>query len=55
MCGIKWPHIIGVGLLGGIGFTMSLFISGLSFTSTQALEFSKFGIITGSVISGFAG
>jgi hypothetical protein len=33
--GIKWSHIVGVGLLGGIGFTMSLFISGLSFTSAQ--------------------
>ena len=55
MRGIKWSHIIGVGLLGGIGFTMSLFISGLSFTSTQVLDFSKLGIIIGSVISGFAG
>ena len=59
MRGIKWPHIIGVGQLGGIGFTMSLFISGLSLTSTQALDFSKLGssmIITtgvGPFIFGF--
>jgi hypothetical protein len=37
--GIKWSHIAGVGLLGGIGFTMSLFISGLSFTSAQVSDF----------------
>lgn len=55
MRGIKWSHIAGVGLLGGIGFTMSLFISGLSFTSAQVLDFSKLGIIAGSVVSGIAG
>jgi NhaA family Na+:H+ antiporter len=55
MRGIKWSHIAGVGLLGGIGFTMSLFISGLSFTSAQVLHFSKLGIIAGSVVSGIAG
>jgi NhaA family Na+:H+ antiporter len=53
--GIKWSHIFGVSLLGGIGFTMSLFISGLSFSSAQLLEFSKLGIIAGSVISGVLG
>lgn len=53
--GIKWSHIAGVGLLGGIGFTMSLFISGLSFTSAQVLDFSKLGIIAGSLVSGIAG
>jgi NhaA family Na+:H+ antiporter len=55
MSGIKWSHIFGVSLLGGIGFTMSLFISGLSFSSAQLLEFSKLGIIAGSVISGVLG
>jgi NhaA family Na+:H+ antiporter len=55
MHGITWYHIAGVSLLGGIGFTMSLFISGLSFTSVQALDFSKLGIISGSVVSGVAG
>jgi GNAT superfamily N-acetyltransferase len=53
--GIKWSHIVGVSLLGGIGFTMSLFISGLSFTSVQLSDFSKLGIIAGSVVSGIAG
>jgi NhaA family Na+:H+ antiporter len=53
--GARWPHIFGTGLLGGIGFTMSLFISGLSFTSAQFLDFSKLGIILASVICGILG
>ena len=52
---VKWLQIIGIGLLGGIGFTMSLFISGLSFSSVQFLDFSKLGIILGSVVSGILG
>jgi NhaA family Na+:H+ antiporter len=53
--GVRWSHIFGTALLGGIGFTMSLFISGLSFASAQFLEFSKLGIILASVISAILG
>lgn len=53
--GVNWGHILGASMLGGIGFTMSLFISSLSFSSTQFLELSKFGIIFGSVVSGILG
>ncbi|MFH0844735.1 MAG: Na+/H+ antiporter NhaA [Pseudomonadota bacterium] len=53
--GVNWAHIAGVGLLGGIGFTMSLFISGLSFSTAQFTDFSKLGIIAGSIISGVLG
>ncbi|MFZ2632047.1 MAG: Na+/H+ antiporter NhaA [Desulfosalsimonadaceae bacterium] len=53
--GIRWPHIFGVSLLGGIGFTMSLFVSGLSFTNAEFLHYSKFAILFGSVISATAG
>ena len=53
--GVRWSHIFGTALLGGIGFTMSLFISGLSFTTAQFLDFSKLGIILASVISGILG
>jgi len=49
--GLNLQHIIGVGFLGGIGFTMSLFISGLSFVNEQFLNYSKLGIIIGSAIS----
>jgi NhaA family Na+:H+ antiporter len=53
--GIAWPHIFGVSMLGGIGFTMSLFVSGLSFTAPDLINYSKFGILVGSVISVIAG
>ena len=52
---VSWSHIVGVSMLGGIGFTMSLFISGLSFPSGDFIEFSKFGIIIGSLLSGLLG
>jgi NhaA family Na+:H+ antiporter len=53
--GVRWPHIIGAGMLGGIGFTMSLFISGLSFTDPQFLNYSKLGVLLGSILSALAG
>lgn len=53
--GMRWSHIIGVGILGGIGFTMSLFISGLSFDIAEFAELSKLGIIMGSAVSAILG
>jgi len=53
--GVSWSHIIGVSMLGGIGFTMSLFISGLSFPSGDFTDFSKMGIVLGSLLSGALG
>jgi NhaA family Na+:H+ antiporter len=53
--GIRWAHIFGVSLLGGIGFTMSLFISGLSFTDPTLLNYSKLSILCISVVSAVAG
>lgn len=51
----SWSHIIGVGFLAGIGFTMSIFISLLSFTTPEFTAAAKFSILTGSVISGITG
>ncbi len=53
--GVHWWHIIGAGTLGGIGFTMSLFISALSFSDAELAELSKLGIILGSLISAILG
>lgn len=52
---VTWSHIIGASILGGIGFTMSLFISGLSFTSYEFIGYSKLGILVGSVVSAVFG
>ena len=53
--GVGWPHIIGAGILGGIGFTMSLFITSLSFSDPSVLDFAKVGILLGSFLSGIVG
>jgi NhaA family Na+:H+ antiporter len=54
--GVSWRHIFGVGCLGGIGFTMALFIANLAFKDTQAeLDHAKLGILLASVLSAVAG
>ena len=55
IAGVTWPMIVGVGFLGGIGFTMSLFIAALSFTEPLFQEYAKMGIILGSLASGVIG
>lgn len=52
--GICWAHLYGLACLGGIGFTMSLFISGLAFQGDQQ-DIAKIGIMIASVISGLLG
>jgi len=53
--GATWRHIVGVAFLGGIGFTMSMFISGLAFTDDAFVEKAKYGILIASVIAGILG
>ncbi len=52
---VNWRQIIGVGFLGGIGFTMSLFIASLAFGGGAELETAKVGILVASVVAGLAG
>jgi NhaA family Na+:H+ antiporter len=52
--GIHWGHLYGLACLGGIGFTMSLFISGLAFQGEQQ-DIAKIGIMTASILSGGLG
>lgn len=51
----KWSHIVGVGMLGGIGFTMSIFVSLLSFDDALHIEEAKLAVLIGSLISGICG
>lgn len=54
--GVRWRHIFGVAWLGGIGFTMSLFISQLAFVDNPNLvEQAKLGILLGSVLAATLG
>lgn len=48
-------QIIGVGFLGGLGFTMALFIANLAYTDPNLLSASKIGILLGSLIAGVIG
>jgi Na+:H+ antiporter, NhaA family len=52
---VSWRHIYGAAVLGGIGFTMSLFIAGLAFASAEALATAKAGILVASLLAGTAG
>lgn len=53
--GATWRHILGVSLLAGIGFTMSIFISLLSFTDSLLVAQAKFSILVASLLSGVLG
>ena len=55
--GMNWKSVAGVSLLGGIGFTVSLFIANLSFAADypELLNQAKFGVLVGTVLSGLLG
>ena len=52
---LKWKNIAGAGLLGGIGFTMSIFITLLAFDDEAYIDGSKIAILIASLIAGVAG
>jgi NhaA family Na+:H+ antiporter len=54
--GMNWKHVFGAGLLGGIGFTMSIFITNLAFTGeAELVNASKIAILLASVTAGTIG
>lgn len=53
--GATWKHIFGVGLLGGIGFTMSIFVAMLSFENPTHIEEAKLAVLLASLCAGFLG
>ena len=52
---LKWGHILGAGMLGGIGFTMSIFITLLAFQDPEIILYSKISILIASLLSGILG
>jgi len=52
---LKWVHILGVGLLGGIGFTMALFVASLAFHDEAMINNAKISILLASVLAGLGG
>ncbi len=53
--GLNWRHMVGLGILGGIGFTMSIFITNLAFIDGRLVQNSKIAILTASVVASVAG
>ena len=52
---VGWRQIFGVGVIGGIGFTMSIFIANLAFAGQPLLEVAKLGIFAASLAAGGTG
>lgn len=53
---LNWRHVFGAGLLGGIGFTMSIFLTNLAFTgNAEIINASKMAILLASLTAGTAG
>jgi len=54
--GLDWSRIFGAGLLGGIGFTMSIFVTNLAFTGdAEAINAAKMAVLLASLIAGMLG
>ena len=52
---IKWRHVLGVGFLGGVGFTMAIFVNGLAFNTDLYISTAKIAIFIASILSGIFG
>ncbi|MFL5773311.1 MAG: Na+/H+ antiporter NhaA [Flavisolibacter sp.] len=52
---LNWKHILGVSILGGIGFTMSIFITNLAFIDHDIITASKMSILLASLCSALLG
>ena len=52
---LRWSHIVGAGVLGGIGYTMSIFITNLAFADAALVNASKIAIVLASLTAGILG
>ena len=52
---LRWGHIVGMGMIAGIGFTMSLFITNLAFANSELIKVSKISILIASLIAAIIG
>ncbi len=52
---VTWRQLAGIGVLAGIGFTMSLFIAGLAFPPGPLQLSAKVGILCASTVAGLVG
>ena len=52
---VGWRHVLGVALLCGMGFTVSLFVSGIAFDHASLVDQAKIGVFGASLLAGVAG
>jgi len=53
--GVTWTMLAGVACLGGIGFTMAMFINSLAYQDPRMIMYAKVGIFVGSILSAALG
>ncbi len=53
--GTSWSHVWGLAAVAGIGFTVSLFVTGLAFADPTLTDLAKVGIFVGSLVAGILG
>ena len=49
---VSWRQFVGVGAVAGIGFTVSLFVTGLAFTDQALRDEARIGILVASAVAG---
>lgn len=53
--GVRWLHVVGLGSLAGIGFTMAIFIASVAFANPSHAAMAKIGILTASAVAALGG
>ncbi len=53
--GVRWGHVAGAAVLGGVGFTMAIFVANLSFADAGTVAMAKVAILAASLVAGVAG
>lgn len=52
---VNWIHMLGAGILGGVGFTMAIFVANLAFPEAVLIADAKIGILSASLLAGVVG
>lgn len=52
---VNWIHMLGAGILGGVGFTMAIFVANLAFPEAVLIADAKIGILSASLLAGVIG
>jgi NhaA family Na+:H+ antiporter len=50
-----WTHMLGAGILGGVGFTMAIFVANLAFYNSEVMTTAKLAILAASALAGIIG